>query len=149
VTIGSGPDGVGWDPIDKVVATSDQGDGAISLIANSGSGARTAIPLGTETGNVVFYAGRGQFWITAVKASPPDQLIEIDPKSNTVTTSIALPGCSGAHGLPRRREPGTTLVGHDSPGANSHSVAADPATHRVFFPLTSGPVLHIMKPGGR
>jgi DNA-binding beta-propeller fold protein YncE len=210
VTTGNGPDGVGWDPADKVVATSDQGDGAISLIASSGSGARTAIPLGTETGNVIFDAGRGQFWITAVKASPPDQLVEIDPKSNTVTTSIGLPGCSGAHGLRLHpdgqsafvacegndklarvtldaahtvaiaasgsgpdvlsidpgigwlylaaesgdltvfdiNQPGTTLVGHDSPGTNSHSVAADPATHRVFFPLTSGPVLRIMKPGG-
>jgi hypothetical protein len=49
-------------------------------------------------------------------------------------------------------KPGVALIGHDSPGANSHSVAADPATHRVFFPLMAGPqgtpVLRIMRPTG-
>jgi hypothetical protein len=44
------------------------------------------------------------------------------------------------------------LVGHDSPGDNAHTVAVDPATHRVFFPLAMGadgtPVLRIMQPSG-
>jgi hypothetical protein len=40
------------------------------------------------------------------------------------------------------------LVGHDRPGGNSHTVVADSATHRVFFPLPTGPVLRIMKPSG-
>ena len=44
--------------------------------------------------------------------------------------------------------PGLALVGHDHPGSNSHTVAVDPATHRVFFPLPAGPVLRIMKPTG-
>jgi hypothetical protein len=35
-------------------------------------------------------------------------------------------------------QPGTALVGHDDPGDNAHSVAADPASHRVFFPLPLG-----------
>jgi hypothetical protein len=50
------------------------------------------------------------------------------------------------------QKPGVVLLGHDKPGANSHSVAVDPATHRVFFPLQAGPngtpVLRIMKPSG-
>jgi hypothetical protein len=50
------------------------------------------------------------------------------------------------------KQPGVVLVGHDHPGNNSHSVAVDPATHRVFFPLMAGsggtPVLRIMKPTG-
>ena len=45
-------------------------------------------------------------------------------------------------------KPGVVLVGHDSPGGSSHTVAVDPATHRVFFPLVKGPVLRIMKPAG-
>src|SRR5258708_29763302 len=49
-------------------------------------------------------------------------------------------------------QPGTALVGHDHPGASSHTVAVDPVTHRVFFPLQAGPkgtpVLRIMKPSG-
>ena len=210
VTTGTAPDGDAWDPDDQIVGVSDQGDGALSLIANAGNGTRTAVPLGSETGNVVYDATRKQFWITAVAANPPDQLVEVDPKTAKVTTSIPLPGCSGAHGLrlhpdgqsafiacegndklarvdlggshavsigdtgsgpdvlsidPGRgwlyvaaesgdltvwdiSKPGASLVGHDHPGANSHTVAADPATHRVFFPLESGPVLRIMKPSG-
>jgi DNA-binding beta-propeller fold protein YncE len=48
--------------------------------------------------------------------------------------------------------PVATLLGHDQPGAHSHSVAADATSHRVFFPLTSGPgarpALRIMRPTG-
>jgi YVTN family beta-propeller protein len=214
VTTGTAPDGDAYDPDDKIVGVSDQGDGALSLIANDGAGTRTPVPLGTETGNVAYDAKRKQFWITVVKSSPPDQLVEVDPKAATITTSIPLPGCSGAHGLrlhpdgqsayiacednnklarvdlggtsaislgdtganpdvlsidPTKgwlyvaaesgdltvwdiHQPGATLVGHDHPGDNSHTVAADTATHRVFFPLPQGtgstPVLRIMRPSG-
>jgi YVTN family beta-propeller protein len=213
VTTGTSPDGDAYDPDDHVVGVSDQGDGALSLIAGDGTGTRTPVPLGTETGNVAYDASRKQFWITVVKSSPPDQLVEVDPRAATVTTSIPLPGCNGAHGLRLHpdgqsaliacednsklarvdlgsqaivlgdtgsnpdvlsidaakgwlyvaaesgdltiwdiNQPGASLVGHDQPGNNSHTVAADPATHRVFFPLPQGtgstPVLRIMKPSG-
>jgi DNA-binding beta-propeller fold protein YncE len=214
VTTGNAPDGVGWDPTDKIVGVSDQGDGALSLITNAGSGTRTQVPLGSETGNVVYDASRGQFWITVVKPNPPDQLVAVNPTTAQVSTSIPLPGCNGAHGLRIHpdgqsafiacegndvlaradlggahtvstgatgsgpdvlsidpglgwlyvaaesgdltifdiRQPGVALVGHDHPGGNSHSVAVDPATHRVFFPLMQGPngtpVLRIMRPAG-
>lgn len=214
VGTGNGPDGVAWDPTHKVVGVSDQRDGALSLIPSSGSGTRTAVPLGTETGNVVFDSARGWFWITVVKATPPDQLVAVDPTAAKVMTSIGLPGCSGAHGLRLHPDgqsafiacesnnvlarvdvsgghpvvtaptgngpdvlsidpglgwlyvaaesgdltvfdigqPGVALIGHDSPGGNSHSVAVDPTTHRVFFPLMVGlqgtPVLRIMRPTG-
>jgi YVTN family beta-propeller protein len=214
VDTGTSPDGDAFDPDDKIVGVSDQGDGALSLITNSGTGTRTPVPLGTETGNVVYDASRKQFWITVVMASPPDELVEVDPKAATVTAHIPLPGCSGAHGLRLHPDgqsafiacedndklarvdlggsnaitiaasgagpdvlsidaskgwlylaaessdvtiwditkPGVTLVGHVNPGANAHTVASDPATHRVFFPLPQGtgstPVLRIMQPGG-
>jgi DNA-binding beta-propeller fold protein YncE len=99
VTTGNAPDGVGWDPTHKIVGVSDQRDGAISLIADAGSGRRTQIPLGTETGNVIYDNARGVFWITVVAASPPDKLVAIDPTTATITTSLGLPGCKGAHGL--------------------------------------------------
>ena len=208
VATGTSPDGDAWDPDDQIVGVSDQGDGALSLIANAGTGARKQVALGNETGNVVYDASRKQFWITVVGGSSPNELVEVDPKAATVTTRIPLPGCDGAHGLrlhpdgqsafvacednsklarvelagdhavataatgsgcdvlsidPGRgwlyvaaesgdltvwdiTKPGVALVGHDHPGEHSHSVAADPATHRVFFPLTAGPVLRIMKP---
>jgi YVTN family beta-propeller protein len=211
VDTGSSPDGDAFDPDDKIVGVSDQGDGALSLIADSGTGTRTPVPLGTETGNVVYDASRRQFWITVVKSTGPNMLVEVDPKAATITTSIPLPGCIGAHGLRIHpdgqsafiacedndklarvdlgtqaiaigatgagpdvlsidagkgwlyvsaesgdvtiwdiTQPGTALVGHDHPGDNAHTVAADPATHRVFFPLPQGngstPVLRVMRP---
>jgi hypothetical protein len=195
-----------------MVGVSDQGDGALSLIADSGSGARKQVPLGVETGNVVFDVARGWFWITVVMASPPDKLIAVDPTTAKIQTSIDVPGCSGAHGLRLHPDhqsaliacesndvlarvdlggahavttgrtgsgpdvlsidpglgwlyvaaesgdltvfdigkPGVVLLGHDHPGKSSHSVAVDPSTHRVFFPLMAGPsgtpVLRVMRP---
>ena len=212
VDTGKGPDGVAWDPADTTVGVSDQRDGSLSLIAGSGSGTRKQVPLGTETGNVVFDASRGVFWITVVTASPPDQLAAVDPIAPKVTTTIPLPGCKGAHGLRIHPDgksalvacegnskivrvdlggthaidiapsggdpdvlaidpglgwlyvsaesgdlkvfdlgkPGLVLAGSEHPGEASHSVAVDPATHRVFFPLLAGPkgtpVLRIMRP---
>lgn len=212
VATGTAPDGDAWDPVDMIVGVSDQGDGALSLIADAGRGTRTQVPLGVETGNVVFDAARGQFWITVVTSAPPNQLVEVDPKTATVSTRIDVPGCNGAHGLRLHpdghsayiacegnnvlarvdldgaravttaatgegadvlsidpaigwlyvaaesgdltvfdiNQPGTTLVGHDRPGDNAHTVAADPASHRAFFPLPKGtgstPVLRVMQP---
>lgn len=214
VDTGSAPDGVGWDPVHQIVGVSDQGDGAVSLIADAGSGKRTQVPLGVETGNVVFDASRGVFWVSVVAASSPDQLVAVDPVTATVTTRLGLPGCQGAHGLrlhpdgqsafvacesndvlarvelgsahgvvtadtgsgpdvlsidPGRgwmyvaaesgdltvfdlNQPGLVAIDREHPGDNAHSVAVDPATHRVFFPLMAGPngtpVLRIMRPSG-
>lgn len=99
VPTGRSPDGVAWDSVHRIVGVSDQGDGAVSLIADSGMGARRQIGLGSETGNVVFDRARGSFWITVVSASGPDELISVDPRAAKVLTKIAVPGCSGAHGL--------------------------------------------------
>jgi DNA-binding beta-propeller fold protein YncE len=99
VDTGRGPDGMGWDPVHHTVGTSDQADGALSLIDGSGSGTRKQVHLGSETGNVVFDASRAVFWITVVGSAPPDQLVAVDPVAAKVTSSIPLPGCSGAHGL--------------------------------------------------
>lgn len=216
VTTGSAPDGIAWDGAHQRVGVSAQGAGALTLLADAGRGARVDVPLGRETGNVIYDAARGVFWITVVAAKPPDELVAVDPVSAKVTTTIRLPGCEGAHGLrlhPDGRsafvacegndalarvalaasgedanaivvaatgagpdvmaldpglgwlyvaaesgdlvvfdiaKPGLTLVGHDRPGGASHSVAVDPATHRVFFPLVAGPrgtpILRVMRP---
>jgi YVTN family beta-propeller protein len=212
VPTGNAPDGVGYDPVDHVAGVSDQRDGAVSLIAGSGSGARTQVPLGSETGNVIFDPGRGVFWAAVVNPSPPDQLVQIDPVGQKVTTRIDLPGCDGAHGVRLHPDgqsafvacennnvlvrvdlggahaltsaptgagpdvmsvdpglgwlyvaaesgdlvvfdigkPGLVTIDREHPGDNAHSVAVDPATHRVFFPLMAGPsgkpVMRIMQP---
>lgn len=212
VTTGNAPDGVGWDPVHRVVGVSDQRDGAVSLLADGGTGARTAVKVGVETGNVVFDPKREAFWVTAVSASPPDQLVRIDPAAGTVAARIDLPGCDGAHGLRiapdgasafiacegndmlarvdlegahaiattktgagpdvlavdaalgwiyvaaesgdltivDMTQPGVVAIDREHAGDHAHSVAVDPATHRVFFPLMLGsggkPVLRIMQP---
>src|SRR5437016_5786450 len=46
VDTGKAPDGVGWDPVHRTVGVSDQRDGAISLIAGSGSGASKTVAGG-------------------------------------------------------------------------------------------------------
>lgn len=214
VTTGAGPDGVAWDSAHKMVGVSDQQDGALSILPDSGSGVRKQVKLGTETGNVVYDAARGWFWISVVTRSPPDKLVAVDPTTAKITTTIDLPGCDGAHGLRLHpdgqsafiacegndmlaradlggahaittaktgsgpdvlaidpglgwlyvaaesgdltvfdiQKPGVVLLAHDHPGDHAHSVAVDPATHRVFFPLMSGPkgtpVLRIMRPAG-
>ena len=214
VATGNGPDGVAWDASDQVVGVSDQSDGALSLLSAAGSGARRALKLGNETGNVVFDRGRGWFWISVVGGATVDQLVGVQARLARVEKTLALPGCKGAHGvrlhpngqsafiacetnhrllqvdletsqvlalLPTGEDPDVlaidpglgwlyvaaesgdlsvfdlqrpvaTLLGHDHSGAHSHSVAADAASHRVFFPLKSGsngkPVLRIMRPTG-
>jgi DNA-binding beta-propeller fold protein YncE len=213
VDVGRAPDGVAWDPRGRVVAVSDQRDGAVSLIADAGSGRRVQVEVGAETGNVVFDARRGRFWVTVVNRTPPDQLVAVDPGSASVVARIDLPGCTGAHGLQLHPDGHSALVacegnsvlarvGLDAPGLvtarvgadpdvlaidagkgwlyvaaesgeltvfdlgaaglvkldseqvgpAAHSVAVDPATHRVLFPLQAGPkgrpVLRIMQPPG-
>jgi hypothetical protein len=48
--------------------------------------------------------------------------------------------------------PGLSLLGREHPADGSHTVAVDPATHRVYFPLAHGaggrPTLRIMLPSG-
>ena len=49
-------------------------------------------------------------------------------------------------------KPGLVTIDKEHPGDASHTVAVDPATHRVFFPLHAGPkgtpILRIMRPAG-
>ena len=96
---GNAPDGVAWDPTDRVLGVSDQRDGAISLLADGGRGARTQVRLGADTGNVVYDAARGRFWITVVRSDGAGQLVGVDPRAAAVLERIDLPDCTGAHGL--------------------------------------------------
>lgn len=212
VTTGRGPDGIAWDPKDGVVAVSDQSDGAVSLLRDRGTGARVRVAVGDQTGNVVYDAARGSFWVTVERSDGPDQLVAIDPTLGNVTTRIPLPGCEAAHGLRLHPDgqsaliacednatlarvtldgnhaistertgngpdvlsidsglnwlyvaaesgdltvfdlarPGLVKIDAEHPADNAHTVAADPATHRVYFPLIAGadgrPVLRIMQP---
>lgn len=81
--------------------------------------------------------------VTAPTGKGPD-VLSIDPSRGWLYVSAE----SGDLTVWDIAKPGLGLVGHDYPGSNSHTVATDPTTHRVFFPLEAGPVLRIMKPSG-
>lgn len=183
-------------------------------IAVAAGGARAQLKVGAETGNVVFDATRGVFWVAAPQSTGVDRLVSIDPKTKRTQQQIELPGCAGAHGLRLDSKGATALVAcevnavlarvdldgahevvtakvglgpdvlaldpelgwlyvaaesgdltvfdlgvaglapidSEHPDDHAHSVAVDPASHRVFFPLPMGssgtPVLRIMKPRG-
>ncbi len=110
IAVGNGPDGVAWDPVHRVVAISDQRDGAISLIGEAGDGTRTQLPLGGETGNVAFDPVSGHFWITVVAKEDSNVLAEVDSVSREVLRRLQLPGCRGAHGLRIEQNGKTALV---------------------------------------
>jgi DNA-binding beta-propeller fold protein YncE len=168
VSTGNGPDGVGWDPTDKVVGVSDQGDGAMSLIPESGNGTRKQVKLGTATGNVVFDASRGWFWIAVEAATPPDQLVAVDPVTADVKSTIGLPGCSAAHGvrmhpdgktafvaceanstLARVDLDGASVIGTDSTGAVPDVMSIDPELGWIYVAAESADltVFDVNEPG--
>lgn len=132
---GEGPDGVAWDPVDQLVGVSDQSDGALSLLADAGTGARRALKLGRETGNVAFDPRRGWFWITVVGSGPADELVAVLPNAARVEKRWPLPGCESAHGL------------RLAPGGKSAFIACE-SNHRLLqLDLDAGQVLTTLATG--
>jgi hypothetical protein len=132
---GKGPDGVAWDATDQIVGVSDQGDGALSLISDAGTGRRRALKLGRETGNVVFDAARGWFWITVVGPSAPDRLVAVRPGQARVERTLPLPGCMGAHGLRLHPRGTTAFIACEE---NSRLLQIELDTSRVLASLPTG-----------
>src|SRR5262249_32122310 len=85
---------------------------------------------------------------TAATGSGPD-VLSIDPGIGWLYVAAE----SGDLTIFDINKPGVVLVVPAQPGDHSHSVAVDPATDRVFFPLMKGPagapVLRVMQPPGR
>jgi YVTN family beta-propeller protein len=138
VPTGHGPDGVAYDGVDHFVATSDQRDGAISLIADSGDGKRRQVPLGRETGNVAFDPARHVFWIAVETKSPPDELVSVDPRTGNVISRIGLSGCKAAHGVRLHPDGSRAFIACED---NDRVVAVDlEGAHATVFAATgSGP----------
>ena len=202
------PDGVGYDPANRLVDVSNKDDGSETVLDASTLRPLRTVRLGKEVGNVTHDAATGAM-LAAVR--PPDELVAFDPASGTVTRRIPLPGCDGAHGVsvdaPSRRafvacehnarlavvdlEAGRQLpvervgpdpdvlafdagvgrlyvaaesgvvtafasdgqgvrkLGEGRLAPRAHTVAVDPHTHQVFFPLENldgHPALRVMGP---
>jgi YVTN family beta-propeller protein len=146
VPTGTAPDGDAFDPVDRVVATSDQGDGALSLLADAGAGTRAQVPLGVETGNVVYDAARGRFWITVVRDAAPDRLVSVNPLTGTVDAHIDLPGCEGAHGLRLHPDGASAIVACESNDVVAR-VALDDTAGIALARSGAGPDVMAIDPG--
>jgi len=120
---GSAPEGDAWAADDQIAGVSDEGDGALSRSRERGQRYAHAVALGSEQAvldRLSGVAGRTK------RAPTCSAWMRVAAESGDLTVwNIA--------------KPGLALVGHDHPGNDSHTVAADLATHRVFFPLPTGP----------
>ena len=171
VTTGSAPDGIAWDPAHHKVGVSAQGDGALTILADEGRGARVDVPLGRETGNVIYDSARSVFWIAVVTASGRGELVSVDPVTAKKTREIPLPGCDGAHGVrlaPRGESAFVACEGNDTlarvpldgsvgaaplvlagTGAGPDVMAIDPGIGWLYVAAESGDlaIFDIDKPG--
>jgi DNA-binding beta-propeller fold protein YncE len=79
---------------------------------------------------------------------PPDvDVLAFDPGLQRLYAASE-PGTVAVFAVSSDRD--VTELGHGFVGPNAHSVAVDPATHRVYFPLANvrgRPVLRVMEPG--
>jgi hypothetical protein len=109
-------------------------DGASALIACEGNDVLARVDLAGDHALSIARSGAG-----------PD-VLAIDPGLGWLYVAAE----SGDLTVFDLAQPGLVSVGHDQPGTNAHTVAVDPVTHRVFFPLPQGtdgtPVLRIMQP---
>lgn len=210
VPTGKFPDGLAYDPNDRVVYVSNKNAGSLTAFDATAAPQPRPIEVADETGNVVYDPTT---MTVRVAARMPNQLAEANPRSGEVTSRIELPGCKGAHGvylepeaklafiacednarlstvdMTTNRQRDTMSVGktpdvlaydprlhrlyvasesgivsvfelHGSAlkklgearlAPHAHSVAVDPATHRVYFPLQDvrgHPTLRVMEPTG-
>jgi DNA-binding beta-propeller fold protein YncE len=109
-------------------------DGQSALIACEGNDMLARVDLGGSHAVV-----------TAATGSGPD-VLSVDPGLGLVYVAAE----SGNLVVFDVTKPGLVVADKEMVGAHAHSVAVDPASHRVFFPLLSAPkgtpVLRIMKP---
>lgn len=90
------PDGLAYAPEVKRIFVSDEHGNADAVIdANTDALVKT-IPLGGNTGNTVYDPGSGKI---LVSVSQKDELVMIDPTSETIIGRYSLPGIEGPHGV--------------------------------------------------
>lgn len=90
------PDGLAYAPEVKRIFVSDEHGNADAVIdANTDALVKT-IPLGGNAGNTVYDPGSGKI---LVSVSQKDELVMIDPTSETIIGRYSLPGIEGPHGV--------------------------------------------------
>jgi DNA-binding beta-propeller fold protein YncE len=104
--------------------------------------------IACENNNVLVRIDLGNHAIVTAPVGGGPDVLSIDPGLRWLYVSAE----SGDLTVFDIGQPGLVTIDFEHPGDNAHSVAVDPATHRVFFPLMAGsngtPVLRIMRPSG-
>ena len=90
------PDGIAYAPDVEKVFVSDERGGADIVIDAKTNAKRATIPLGGEAGNT-HYDSVSHCVIVAVQTK--NQLVAIDPVSETIVARFEVPGCEEPHGF--------------------------------------------------
>src|SRR5206468_3732559 len=130
VPTGRFPDGVAFDPTSTRMLVSNKDGGTVTVLD-----ARTLEPLGIvavggDVGNVQTSGDR-----VVVAVGQTNQLLELDSATLRVTDSIALPGCSGAHGVALDASQPTAYVACEN---NANVVVVDLMGRRIAARLHVG-----------
>ena len=153
---GQYPDGIAWDPDHRRIYVSDESGGVETVFSAAGHKLAT-IQLGGEAGNVQYDPGSHHI---LADVQSRNAIAVIDPRSERVLRSVAMPGsCGHPHGLlvdaPHRLafvacdENATLLtldldrlkvIGRTSVGAGPDVLAFDASLRRLYVASESGVV---------
>ena len=202
------PDGVAYAPAQHKVFVSDEHGGTDAVVDEDATRILASIPLGGGAGNTVYDPTTGHILVAVHHLN---QLVSIDPATQSILTRAALPGIEDPHGIAVDAGDGLAFVAGEGnhsltvvrlrdlqvlgaplavgddpdvlafdPGLrllyvsaesglvtvfhlvgntltpvgslampHAHTVAVDPATHLVYFPLqdvNGHPILRILRP---
>ena len=162
---GNYPDGVAWDPKERKLYVSDETGGQVAVIGAASHKLLRLIPMGGEVGNTQYDPASGLIYSNA---QGRNELVAIDPKTDSIVARGALPGCAGNHGLlidsPRRLafvacEDDARLIevslatrapiGEDSVGGGPDVLAYDSGLRRLYVSSESGVVSVFQTEGGK
>jgi len=208
---GEYPDGIAYAPRERKLFISDESGGTVTVVDARSNRRLATISLGGEAGNTQYDPATGQIY---VNAQTLNQLVQIDPRRDTIARRFSLAYCQNNHGLlinaaartayiacdgnatlltfdmqknkvvakndvgdgpdvlaldakNRRlyvacesgvvaifvvgRDGGLSKISQGFLGTDAHTVAVDPSTGQVYFPIQSSagkPVLRVFRPAG-
>jgi DNA-binding beta-propeller fold protein YncE len=148
------PDGLAYAPGAQRLYVSDESGHRELVVDVPTSTARPPITLGGEAGNTQYDSVAGRIWVAV---GTRDELVGIDPRTDSITDRIAVPGIEGPHGFlvdAERRVAYVTgeengrlglldlragrIVRTYRVGDGPDVLAMDPGRHRLFVAAESG-----------
>ena len=93
---GKYPDGLAYDPVNQKLFISDEHGGSVTVINIQTDEREATIPLGGEVGNTQYDPETHHIFAAE---QTHNQLVEIDPKLNTIINKVDLSGCEAPHGV--------------------------------------------------